>query len=175
MPSVHRDPGDAAEPLHRADAVERDTRLTDERAARLEHDRRRRRGRCALQARDTPSATARTDLTERELRLLEHVPNGEAATDVDEPRSPVELVATAHGERREALDRRVVRLRIGELRAHMDVQAGDVEPESASSIDGAQRGIGRKAELRAVVTRPDRLVGIGLDAERDADEDARHP
>ena len=52
------------------------------------------------------------------------------------------------------------------------MDAEHVEPEVERLRDDRSRLIRRQAELRAVVARADRLVGVGVDAERDADEHA---
>ena len=56
----------------------------------------------------------------------------------------------------------------------MDVDAEHVEPEVERLGDNGPRLGGRQSELRAVVAGADRLVGVGVDAERDAHEHALH-
>jgi len=53
----------------------------------------------------------------------------------------------------------------------VDVQARDVEAAAERVLERPAGGVGREAELRAVVAGPDRLVGVGLDPERDTEED----
>ena len=57
----------------------------------------------------------------------------------------------------------------------MNVEAEHVEAARERVLDQRARLRGRKAELRAVVPGADRLVRVGVDAERDAHEHALHP
>ena len=54
----------------------------------------------------------------------------------------------------------------------MHVEPEHVEPARERVLDQQSRLRRREAELRAVVPRADRLVGVGVDAERDAHEHA---
>ncbi len=56
-----------------------------------------------------------------------------------------------------------------QLRADVHVQTLGV----AQRLERRQRVVGRQPELRAVVRRLHRLVRVGLDARRDADQEAR--
>ena len=100
------------------------------------------------------------------------VPDPEAAAEVRDPRHPAELVAAPRGERREPHDRLGLRVEVRELRADVDVDAEHVETALERVGDERPRQVGRQPELRAVVPGADRLVGVGVDAERDADEHA---
>ena len=100
------------------------------------------------------------------------VPDPEAAAEVRDARDPAELVAAARGERREPHDRLGLRVEVRELRADVDVNAEHVEPTLERVGDERARLVGRQPELRAVVPGADRLVGVGVDAERDAHEHA---
>ena len=169
--SVDRDPGDGVEPLHRAHAVERDSGAADERTTRLERDP------CGRQVVRLPgcgdgSGDATRQRAEIDRGLAEHVADTEPAAHVHDGRRPAELVAAAGRERCEQLDGRRVGGHVGELRADVDVHAGDVEVERQRVADDAESRVGREPELRSVVAGPDRLVRVGLDAEGHADEDA---
>ena len=96
----------------------------------------------------------------------------EAAADVDERRRPVELVAAARGELPELGDRLQVRAAVGELGADVHVQPFDLEPGRARRGDRDERLVRVEPELRAAVAGADRLVRLGFDAGRDADEHA---
>ncbi len=74
--------------------------------------------------------------------------------------------------RREQRDRLLVSGDVRELRADVDVEACDLEPEIEGALERPERGVGRQPELRAVMPGLDRLVRVGLDAERHADQ---HP
>ena len=100
------------------------------------------------------------------------VPDPEAAAEVRDPRDPAELVAAPCGERREPHDRLGLRVEVRELRADVDVDAEHVETAVERVGDERPRLVGRQPELRAVVPRADRLVRVGVDAERDPDEHA---
>ena len=104
--------------------------------------------------------------------LVGVVPDAEPAAEIGDARDPAELVAARRGKRREPDDRLRLRVEVGELRADVDVETEHVEPALERIRDEGARLAGRKAELRAVVAGADRLVRIGVDAERDADE---HP
>ena len=100
------------------------------------------------------------------------VPDPEAAAEVRDPRDPTELVAAPRGERREPHDRLGLRVEVRELRADVDVDAEHVETAVERVGDERPREVGRQPELRAVVPRADRLVRVGVDAERHPDENA---
>ena len=69
--------------------------------------------------------------------------NAEAAAEIDELRHPVELRAAAADEAGKKLDCRQMRSGVGELRAEMQVDAGDVEVELAAARDGRERRVRR--------------------------------
>ena len=136
------------------------------------------------------SGDAETGLGEREPRrldrargqhgcvgrvLVEVVADAEAAAEIRDARGPAELVAARRGERREPDDRLGLRVEVGELRSDVNVQAQHVEAARERVLDQRARLRRREAELRAVVPGADRLVGVGVDAERDAHEHALHP
>ena len=77
-------------------------------------------------------------------------------------------------EREDALEREHALVRPRELRADVDVEALDLEPELASALDLPLGGVGREAELRLLVRRLDRAVRHGLDARRQPHEHAAH-
>jgi hypothetical protein len=54
----------------------------------------------------------------------------------------------------------------------VDVYAFDLQPGRACRRDREERLVGIETELRAAMPGPDRLVGLGVDAGRDADEHA---
>ena len=95
--------------------------------------------------------------------------DAEAAAEVERPQLPAELVAGAGGEGRDPVD--------GDARG---AEVAQLEPMCtwSPSVSGARRSassavVGREAELRAVVAGADRLVRVGLDPGRDADQRAR--
>jgi hypothetical protein len=162
---VDRDPRPLRETLHAADAVEGDAGTSDEAASRLEPDLGLRQA--GLDKREAGGRRS----ARRKLGGLGHLVRGmvadpEAAAEIRDARDPTELVATARDERGEADDRFRLGVEVGELRADVDVDAHDVEPEVECLRDGCPRLIGRQAELRSVVTRANRLVRVGVDAER---------
>ena len=113
----------------------------------------------------------------RELGRFRYVVVGvvadpEAAAEVGDACFPAELVTARGGERGEASDGLRLRGEVGKLRADVDVEAEDVEAACERFGDGAACLRRRQAELRAVVPGHDRLVRVGVDTERDADE---HP
>src|SRR5207302_10907474 len=75
-------------------------------------------------------------------------------------------------ERGETVDRDEALVDARELRADVEVDAGDVQAEPARLVDGCERGVGREAELRLVVRGLDRLVRDRLDPRG---EPAEHP
>ena len=106
-------------------------------------------------------------------RLLEDVADREAAARVRRaPASSRARRGSARRTRRAAPIVSSCAASVGELRAHVDVQARDLEPERSRARRSRGAPLGREPELRAVVARPDRLVRVRLDAERHADEDA---
>ena len=167
--AVDRDPRALGQPLDGADPVERHTRSADERAARLEPDLGL--GQAGLRER----RSRRLDRARRQLGrvrgvLVRVVADPEAATEIGDPRRPAERVATRRGERGEPHDRLGLGVEVGELRADVDVEPEHVEAARERILDQRPRLRGRKAELRAVMPGPDRLVRVGVDAERDAHE-----
>ena len=113
----------------------------------------------------------------RELGRFRYVVVGvvadpEAAAEVGDARLPAELVTARGGERGEAANRLRLGCEVGKLRADVDVEAEDVEAAGERIRDGDASLRRRQAELRAVMPRHDRLVRVGVDAQRDADEDA---
>ena len=133
-----RRPRSAREPLHAADAIERDAGRPDEAAARLEphlglgeaRPRRTPCGRCvaALAARLAASGDV----------VVGVVPDPEPAAEVRDARDPAELVAAARGERGEPLDRLSLRVEVRELRADVDVDAEHSSPRSSASATSAR-------------------------------------
>ena len=106
--------------------------------------------------------------------LLPRVLDAEAAADVEHGRRPAELVARPLAERCEPLDGDEALVDPGELRADVEVHAGDLESEAARLRDDAQRRVGAEAELRAVMGGPHRLVRDGFDARSQPHEHAAH-
>ena len=104
--------------------------------------------------------------------LLARVPDTEATADVEDLRPPAELGLDALAERHEPVDGDEALVDAGELRADVEVDAGDVEAGRAGGRDRGDGGVRREAELRLVVRRLDRLVRDRLDARGEADEDA---
>ena len=100
------------------------------------------------------------------------VADPEPAAEVGDLRRPAELVAAARREGREAHDRLGLCVEVRELRADVDVDAEHVEAPLERLRDDGTGLIGREPELRAVVPRADRLVRVGVDAERDPHERA---
>ena len=101
------------------------------------------------------------------------VADPETTPEIGDLSRPPELVAAARDEPGEAHDRLRLRVEVGQLRAHVDMHAEHIEPEIERLGDHRPRLRGRQAELRAVVAGADRLVGVRVDAERDAHEHAR--
>ena len=116
--------------LTRADAVERDAGAADERAARLEDQLRR--GVAARRVAAAAATSAPTNSADRRHALVATCADAEAAAEVDTSRRPAELVAAARA-RTSASQSTASSARAGveELRADVDVQAGDVEPGRA--------------------------------------------
>ena len=82
------------------------------------------------------------------------------------------MVAAGRGERGEPDDRLRLRVEVRELRADVHVKPQYGELTGQGVLDQLSRLSGWKPELRAVVPGPDRLVGVGVDAERDPNEHA---
>ena len=98
----------------------------------------------------------------------------EAPAEVGDLRRPPERVAATCNERRKPRDRLRLGVEVLELRADVDMDAEHIEPEVERLRDDGTGLVGRQAELRAMMARPDRLVRVCVDAERDADEHLRH-
>ena len=98
------------------------------------------------------------------------MPDAEPAAEVEDARPPPQPLE----EREDALEREHALVRAAELRADVDVQALDLEPELARPLDLPFGGVGRQAELRLLVRRPDRAVRHGFDARRQPYEHAAH-
>ena len=172
--AVHCNPRTTGQPLYAPDAVQRHARPPDEATAGLEPDLRLRqagldegepRGRCRALGK---------------LGRLRHVvgrvvTDPEPAAEVGDLRRPAELVAAARDERCEPHDRLGLRVEVLELRADVDMHAEHVEPAVERVGDDRPGLVGREPELRAVVAGPDRLVRVGVDPERDADQDVADP
>ena len=169
--AVDRDPGPLRQPLHAADPVERHPCPPDEGAPGLEPD-------LGLRQAGLDEGEAHGGRSARgELRGVRHLVGGmvadpEPAAEVGDLRRPAELVAAARGEGREAHDRLGLRVEVRELRADVDMDAEHVEAPLERLRDDGTGLIGREPELRAVVPRADRLVRVGVDAERDPHERA---
>ncbi len=119
--------GGLARGLDRADAVESHARPADERAAGLEHDL----GRGQAVERKAPLEAAEQlahELLDARRLLVGDVAHAEAAAEVDDRGRPVELRPAGGCEARKPVDRHSRRGRVQQLRADVDVQAGDVEP-----------------------------------------------
>ncbi len=172
--AVDGDPRPLRQALDGADAIQRHAGRADERASRLEPD---------LGSRETclgEREPRRLDRARGQHRcvgrvLVEVVADAEAAAEIRDARGPAELVAARRGERREPHDRLRLRIEVGELRSDVDVQSEHVEAACERVRDQRAGLRRRKAELRAVMPGADRLVGVGVDAERDAHEHALHP
>jgi hypothetical protein len=98
--------------------------------------------------------------------------DAQAAAEVDHGRSPVELGAAVGDEGGEPVDARTCGTRLHQLRAEVDVDAGNLEPRLTRARDRRERDLGWEPELRAVVRSPDRRMRVGVDARRDAHEDS---
>src|SRR5205085_5905066 len=93
----------------------------------------------------------------------ERVPDRETAAQVENRRLPA---VDRRGEPRQRRRGRPGRAGIAEQRTDVDVETED----PAVLRDQCARLLLRQPELRAVMTRANRLVGVGVDAERDPDE-----
>ncbi len=169
--AVDRDPRSPGKPLDGTDAIQRHSRPADEAPSRLEPDLRRGKPRRDERFEGGGGRDA------RELGRFRHVVVGvvadpEAAAEVGDACLPAELVAAGRRERGEAPDRLRLRGEVGKLRADVDVEAEDVEAACERIRDGDACLRRWQAELRAVMPRDDRLVRVGVDTQRDADEDA---
>src|SRR5437870_414205 len=96
--------------------------------------------------------------------------DAEAAAEIRDARLPAERIAGRGGERREALDRLRLGGEVRQLRADVHVEAEHVEPTLERVGDRLQSLLRGQAELRPVVPGDDRLVGVRVDSEGDADE-----
>ena len=94
----------------------------------------------------------------------------EAAPEVGDAGFPAERVAAGCGELGEAADRLGLCREVGQLRAHVHVQPEHVQLPVERNGEELLRLLRREAELRSVVPRHDRLVGVRVDSERDPDE-----
>jgi hypothetical protein len=159
--SVDRDPGAPRRALDRADPIERHACLADQRAARLEDDLRPV-GEGLL---DAIEQGAHEDL-DRSDDVEARVANAEAAAEIQD--------IGFERERSDAVDRGKRRLRPSELRPDVHVQARNLERGASRGLRRLEHLLERNAELRALVTGPDRLVRLGLDTGCDAEEHAAH-
>ena len=159
--AVDRRVRDTARFLDRADAVERHAGAADERPARLEDQR---------HAVGHEFGERADELRDRRQLLVAVVPDAEPATEVEHARCPGEPLE----EREHPLEGEHALVGAAELRADVDVEAVDLEPELPCPLDLALCGVGSKAELRLLVGGLDRAVRDGLDARRQAHEHAPH-
>ena len=118
------------------------------------------------------AAAARRELGRLRYVVVGVVADAEAAAEVGDACLPAELVAAGGSECGESANRLRLRTEVGKLRADVDVESEDVEAAGERIRDGDACLRRRQAELRAVMPRHDRLVRVGIDAQRDADEDA---
>ncbi len=98
------------------------------------------------------------------------MPDAEPAAEVEHARPPGEPLE----KREHALEREDALVDAAELRADVDVEALDLEPELPGAFDLALGEVGSQAELRLLVRGLDRAVRHRLDARRQAHEHAPH-
>ena len=102
------------------------------------------------------------------------VPDAEPSAEIGDPRHPTELTLAARRERGEPHDGLRLRVEVGELRADVHVEPEHVEAVLERGLEEHDRLVGRQPELRAMVAGADRLVRVGVDAQRDSDERSAH-
>ncbi len=96
------------------------------------------------------------------------MPDPEASAEIGDASLPAERSATGRGECREAADRLCLGCEVRKLRADVDVYSEHVDSPGKRVSQDDLRLLRWKPELRAMVPGHDRLVRIGVDAERDA-------
>ena len=107
--------------------------------------------------------------------LVAVVAHAEPAAEVEHGRAPAELAGRPLAEGGEPVDGEQALVDPLELRADVEVDAGDVEAELAGRARSrSSASSGAEPELRLVVRGLDRLVRDGLDARRQPHEHAPH-
>ena len=99
----------------------------------------------------------------------------EAPAEVRDAGGPAHGLAAEGREGGEPRDRLRLRVEVGKLRPDVHVQPEHVEAARERVGEGGLRLRGREPELRAVVAGHHRLVRVGIDAERDADQGLAYP
>ena len=122
-----------------------------------------------------PAEQRAGELADLGRALVLEVLDAEAAAEVDDLWRPAELVAAVGREGGEPVDAHARGERVAQVRAEVEVQAGDVEPGGERAAHGLDGVVGRQAELGAVVAGADGVVGVRVDAGGDPHEHAAHP